>query len=221
MLYYLCRRSALVGLFAVLCAGCGLNDYESKIVEEQQRVERFDKENKELGAPIDLPERKEKEKDKEKESWPVEIFLRLPKGLSPKPQENLYNGAFHYQRDGKGDFASAYVLMTPKAGQAEEEALRAFGAPQNGSAGSLEVMPFKGPPVQLRSHVFDIGTWRYHLYVDPTKQVAIVYLTETTSTAKGAITEAIKTSLQTLALGGDALRAKGEYHKRAGRGGRH
>jgi hypothetical protein len=104
-----------VGLvIAVLvCGGCGLSDYERRMSSEQERVQRFDLENKILGDPVPAPQKYD---DKEKTWHPVlELFFRVPRGIRPTHEEKpvLPEGWVRYPRSsGDSLFSEIYVGAT-------------------------------------------------------------------------------------------------------------
>jgi hypothetical protein len=79
---------ALLTVLALLAAGCGLDDYERRMDEERARVKALLEENKHLGEQFVPPSNLE-EPDPEKQPalQRAEVFLRLPRGISPTPAE--------------------------------------------------------------------------------------------------------------------------------------
>lgn len=79
---------ALLAALVVLGAGCALDDYEKRMDEEAARVKTLLEENKHLGEQLTPPSNPE-EPDLEKQPalMRAEVFLRLPKGISPAPAE--------------------------------------------------------------------------------------------------------------------------------------
>jgi hypothetical protein len=59
-------------------SGCGVAEYESKMIDAQQRLERFVKEDKMLGPPLVIP--KHLDKFEIKRPW-ANLFFRPPKGI--------------------------------------------------------------------------------------------------------------------------------------------
>ena len=101
----MCRLSSvrLPGLVLLcgLLTGCGLDNYEQHMAAAQARVERFDKENRVLDGPLQIPTRSIVVKDAEgkplkdadgnpvKQDVPIiEVFLRPPRGIS-RTADNL------------------------------------------------------------------------------------------------------------------------------------
>ena len=89
-------RTASLFLGVVLCAGCGLEDYEKQMAVEQKWAEKFDRitgqEKELLDSPLDMPPkitkyRKNAKGQEEKYNvYPFpQIFLRPPAGIASKP----------------------------------------------------------------------------------------------------------------------------------------
>jgi hypothetical protein len=79
-----CRTLRIAPLLAgllLLGLGCGVADYESKMILAQQRLERFDKEDKMLGQPLVIP--KHLDKLEIRRPW-ANLFVRPPKGIRPQ-----------------------------------------------------------------------------------------------------------------------------------------
>jgi hypothetical protein len=75
------RATWLVGL-VLLASGCGVAEYESKMIVAQQRMERFEKEDQMLGPPLVIPKRLDSKKNLR--PW-ANLFFRPPRGIRPKP----------------------------------------------------------------------------------------------------------------------------------------
>ena len=82
-------RRCCLGALLVLASGCGVHEYEKKMLESQVRLQRWEEESRVLGGPIGVPYRKSGDTE-----LPIaNIFLRLPKNIynqpEDKPRENL------------------------------------------------------------------------------------------------------------------------------------
>jgi hypothetical protein len=76
-------RWLATALGLVLLSGCGLSEYEKKMLQAQVRVQQFDEENRLLGDPLVIPTRTDAAT---KGQVPVaNVFLRPPKGIQDKP----------------------------------------------------------------------------------------------------------------------------------------
>jgi hypothetical protein len=62
-------------------AGCGLSEYEEKMVSEQKRIDYLDNENYYLGEPIQLPPPAAPPAGQEPKPT-VDVFFRVPSGIS-------------------------------------------------------------------------------------------------------------------------------------------
>jgi hypothetical protein len=90
------RRAAWLGLCLFLGAGCGLKDYEARMLEEQRKLERLDRiltdEDRFLGDPLRMPPDLKVETTDAKKNKIVELveplppfFIRPPRGVDPRP----------------------------------------------------------------------------------------------------------------------------------------
>ncbi len=109
-----CRRISL-GLFAglaVLCSGCGVNEYEQKMAAEQVRLEYFDQERDYLDEPIDSLPRKSA--DEEKHRPTPAIFIRPPKGIArtTNPKEPLLGDVFYRFVGKSGLFQDVFIAAS-------------------------------------------------------------------------------------------------------------
>ena len=90
----------IVLLPVVLALGCGLAEYEAKMLESQRRAERFDEENRLLGTGLEIPT---KEVRPPAATLPevkitvklVNLAMRPPKGINPKFEPALWQGKFY------------------------------------------------------------------------------------------------------------------------------
>lgn len=74
----------LLLLATLLSAGCGLSAYEAKMAETQRRADQFDRKENVLGGVITPPE-----------GCPVDVTLRVPRGLVTKAESVPQNGFFY------------------------------------------------------------------------------------------------------------------------------
>jgi hypothetical protein len=90
----------IVLLPVLLVLGCGLSEYEAHMLESQRRAERFDEENRLLGSGLEVPT---KEVRPPGATLPevkiavklVNLSMRLPKGINPTFEPNLWRGKFY------------------------------------------------------------------------------------------------------------------------------
>ena len=198
----------LLSVLAVVPGACGLADYEAKMLAEQERLERFERENKELNGPLAMPA------VQEQKQLP-EVFLRPPRGISsPEPQP--WNNYF-YQYKGTGSVASVALAW----GGAEkfekfEDQLRHSFTDARFSEDRLTTEPPGGRQgLTLKVRTAELPERTYHLYLERVQKVAVVYEVERKNQGRVA-TEAMNLSLNALALGGDAARQRKAYKKRSG-----
>jgi hypothetical protein len=76
-------------------SGCGLSDYEAKMVSEQKRVQRFDDEAEFLDEPVEIPVKKEAGSTGQP-STQVDVFFRPPCGISSKPETTTRGELYRY-----------------------------------------------------------------------------------------------------------------------------
>jgi hypothetical protein len=106
----------LVGLLALSVAGCGLSDYQSRIDAQRTRVQKFDEANQLLGDPVENP--KMPPKSATAEAWPIDFFLRLPKGYVRDKAPYYTNFPFYRYsgaEPGYNVFVAAALLIDPAA----------------------------------------------------------------------------------------------------------
>ncbi len=206
------RRFVLLvpGLFAVAASGCGLGEYEAKLVEQQRRLERFDRENKDLGGPLELPTVKD-------EPPPVDVFLRLPKGVQTQP-ENKETPSPFYQYKGGGSFSNVWVGWSGWAGNEKaagfrKEVLNRF-APGDVQQDQVPTAPFVGPSLTLTRVSKTEPSRMVLVYFTPGDRVAVVYEVPMEKYRLKPTTDAIGASLNTLAVAPEASKARAEYNKR-------
>jgi hypothetical protein len=186
-------------LFAVLAGGCGLGEYERKMLEQQARVERLERENKELAAPLELPAG-------DGEESPPDVYLRPPKGIRSKPEKDLWGGLLHIYPAEGGNFAGVYVGWGKKD-SFKSDVLRLVGG-SGARASAHKTAPADGrKELALELTAVESGDRLTHLYYEPRQRVAVVYAAEK---AKWNA-QAVQFSLNTLAFGADAARLRGEY----------
>jgi hypothetical protein len=191
-------------------AGCGLGDYEERISEAQQRLDHFDRENKELAGPLEAPEAVQK--------YAEDVFLRVPKGVSTTPDTGNPHSGLFYRYAGSGNFAALYVAWA--AEKEKKFADRVRGAsifnnpirkpePQN-----YPTVPSPGrEALTLSATTYELRDRTYHVYLDSNQKVALVFEIPKNVPVKTA-TDTMHLSLGTLALGGAALKQAKEYRER-------
>lgn len=198
---------AILGLLTLGVGGCGLGEYEEDMLKQQKRLDRLDRENKELVEPLEIPEAAQK--------YAEEVFLRVPKGVSTTAETaNLWSGLF-YKYAGGGPFSGLYVAWAGAKDKDFKKKVEGASAFNNARVkhSQYTIDPSPGhKALTLNATTYELPDRTYHLYLSPSEKVAIVY--ETKNQSKSA-TDTMNWSLGTLAFGGDALKQRKEYKQRA------
>jgi hypothetical protein len=144
-----------MGIFLACCIGlvnqgCGLSEYESRMEEQQERMNYMDEENKNLdGNILQVPGTKV---DDKVEIPPNHFYCRPPKGISPKPREQKL-GDLLYVFPGSGsnplirDMLAA-IVKTDGTNKFVEEVLQALG----GMSGTRKYRDLR-PPGRAGMHL--------------------------------------------------------------------
>src|SRR5262245_11333626 len=206
----------LAGL-ALAAAGCGLGDYETKMLAEQTRMERFDRDNKLLGQPLTPPS-----KWSEVQPAAPNLFLRPPQGVQPTPGtgEPWHGLLYYYPGDGKSTTVVDRMYLAWAAGREDvgEDVRRIYLSVDVPSQQFTSVPPPGVQPQNLRQWRLK-GQFASLLYVDGQKKLAIIYQVKSSYVdSQGNVTkaamDAIGASLNTLALDADAAKLRAEFNRR-------
>src|SRR5712692_8324840 len=84
--------------------GCGLSEYQSKYEKQQERMNYLDQENLYLGRPLILPAKKE--------SNGPPVSVRLPLGISTKPDEEPVGILYRYPKSSAKSLQGANVKVS-------------------------------------------------------------------------------------------------------------
>src|SRR5438445_1033445 len=84
--------------------GCGLSEYQSKYEKQQERMNYLDQENLYLGRPLVLPVKKE--------SNGPRVSVRLPLGISTKPDEEPVGILYRYPKSSAKSLQGANVKVS-------------------------------------------------------------------------------------------------------------
>ena len=234
-------RSASVALLAVLLAGCGLAEYEDKMVASQARVQRFDDDNKYLGEPLAVPLRKVKvkqgdDKEVEQDEPVAELFLRPPRGIDPKwdDKDKTQPGLFyHYKaaetgRGGQpappgddpaavGAFTDLYLAIASEPKKFADRVVGHFPPAGPATSRRLDVQPFGRQPLSFEVTDFDAKD-KTHVAVNVLlgnrTNLAVVFKMKNYDKNRDALDEARRRCLESLALDQDAAKARLAYTKR-------
>jgi hypothetical protein len=206
----------LAGL-ALAVAGCGLGDYETKMLAEQSRVERFDRDNKLLGFPLSPPT-----KWSEVQPAAPDLFLRPPQGVQATPStgDPWHGLLYYYPGDGKSTTVVDRMYLAWAAGRDDvgEDVRRIYVSLDVPSKQFTSAPP---PGVQPQN----LTQWRLKgqfaslLYVDGSKKLAIIYqvkanYVDSQGNVNKTAMDAIGASLNTLAVGADAAKIRNEFNRR-------
>jgi hypothetical protein len=208
-----CRR--FVACCLLLCAlGCGVQEYEARMVRSQAAVDRWETEAKSLDAPLVIPSRLGANK---KPISLLTVFVRPPKGIpssainAKDPRERLM---FTFQPKGKnlsGVFHSVEVATTDRNKEFPSEVLSCYRPSNTPASRNREIRPPFPPgraPLTFSTYEFDDGKFFHsvNLWKGDRDQVAVVYIAPLAQ--KAAATRIIDLSLETFATGGDAIRGR-------------
>jgi hypothetical protein len=197
----------LVVLFA---GGCGVADYESRMVDAQKRLEHFEEASRLLDSPLVPPLTVTKEGSK----VPIaNMFLRPPKGIADKPaDEPRMRILYSYRRRTAGP-----VLWVELAfGNQKEfagEVLSCFGA-----TGKTSQQRTVRDPVRNATNTFTTTEiedeqffYSINIHQDGKSQIAVIY--HVPRGQRGAAARAVELSLASFAVGREANRQRDLYAK--------
>lgn len=115
---------AFISVPLLTCAfvGCDMGDYQSRVDRNRVRLKVFDEEEKHLGNPLAVARVYDKAQELTVDAWPMDIFLRLPRGVRPDlPAEG---GAIDcrdfYLFKYAGDSVSVYVAATELGNESDK-----------------------------------------------------------------------------------------------------
>src|SRR4051794_26693222 len=211
-------RSALFALALLSAAGCGIDDYDQKLKSEQGRVERLDKEFKELDAPLTLPP------PREGASNEVQVFLRPPHGIPSQPSKDkdayVRSGAFYWFKNptAKDPVKAVALAVAEKT----KEPLDPNALLKDLESGQVEwkdetIEPPGRAPFKLKKAIFLNNFGKFIVYVFDVEKtlVGVCYQVSGEQKDQAAVTAQITPSIRTLAVGTDAPLQLQEYAKRA------
>src|SRR5262245_9998255 len=226
------------GLLVLLAAGCGLDEYEKKMREQQQVLER----EKKLGQRLDLPDSKKRGVEvfcrppreiptsyqQKGDDWlyaytvskdsPIGVYLAWPREKEKQPEKEKHaEKAKEKQPEGQKEKQTEKPKEKQNLKEVVERGLkgkivpesRAPSPPESVRGGNLSVEK----SAILRGGDGQDKRWTGYLYLDNQERVAIVYVVPGEQANQQALEE-IKASLGTLALGSEAREARREYDER-------
>jgi hypothetical protein len=217
--WLLSRREVLAALAGSLCAGgCGLSDYEAQMAIEQQQVQRFDEEEKYLGAPLQMP----KLMSGTKEVDTPDIFFRPPKGIAPEPDSNP--GPPPYSRylartTGRNSERVGIVELYLALGSESQKdfvtvAVQAF--PQLSGATARELAKQRPEGESVLFNLYENRETDFSLYIYQGNGIRLAIGYQSDRTAKDS-TRAIDLSIGSLVVGPYAAKLRKRYEDRVRR----
>jgi hypothetical protein len=199
------RPVRLLGMLALLCSGCGLAQYEASMSAQQERLDRLEKEDRELGEPLQMPELKE--------GW-TDVYLRPPKGISPEVLNQTFGELRCYTRTSAGPIQNVYIDFLARRADREAHALKELSGTRNVLRTIRYTTQPMGKASPLEMLIRETSDGQYHCFVctDSRGTVTIVY--QLPEPAPNTTLAVIQSSLNTLALDSQASAQRGEYQRR-------
>ncbi len=192
-------RRLVLGLLLLAVPACGLSDYEALMQKTQERVERFQDEQKYLDAPVSIPT----EKDKEDHEVPLaNVFFRPPKGINSKPEPQPRNGLMWKYLPGKrSDFVVVEMAFADSDSEFANKVVNSY------SGLSRVSTPERQPPLPFESWDYKDSQYGYsiNIYKGGAKQIAVVFifpwdrrdnLRKTMDLSLGSLTEKVSAARQ-------------------------
>jgi hypothetical protein len=181
----------------VVClVGCGLGDYEERMLQAQQRL---------LGEPLQVPQ-------------PPDVFLRPPRGIA-----SIAN-AFPTHRDvaiyrfqqaeGKAAVTAVFIAQGGEPSAFQSNVLDYFKQdPVKTERKQHDIRRSGGTPLLLESAEWDEGdtVFRCHFVRNSATPVALVFQIEKSRLAEAE--PALEQSLQSLAIGAEAGESRRSYER--------
>jgi len=202
-------RRVLLWTGVAFTLGCGLSEYQSKYEKQQERMNYLDQENLYLVRPQIIPPKKETNEP--------HISLRLPVGISTKPDEEPMGILHRYPKSAAkpprdtnlkfSEIESVLVAVERSKNWKEfkKRVLEPFNGvePENTRPVSLEI-PGR-PPRTFEKIAFTEGmdpTWTYQFYFfqDPIYHVAIGFRGSESGLASDTARQALEFCIKSLVL---------------------
>jgi hypothetical protein len=194
---------------AICMIGCSVGDYESKMLDAQNRVARFEEGNRLLENTVVMPGRVEKGTTVQA----INLFLRPPKGISTTAGKEKRAGILHTfgpsRPGGAAPFALVEIAYAAKEAKAfEKSVLEAFTASGQATRRSRQVAPLGRPPLTFSTVEFadSTNTYSINFFKGSTHQVAIVFWINPAGKAQAV--RPIEVSLASFGVDGDASTAR-------------
>ncbi len=196
-------------LMLTLSCGCGLNDYQEKMITQQKLMKQIDREKELLNPSLDVPLSLIEQR---KGATYADVYLRPPQSVDTKPEEKLardvlmvYPGKENIKmylafRGKEKEFVKEVINLVPRTTEVKQSSTQ-IKHPSGGKAMRLLQYSFQ-------HEAKDKTITNYLLYLTPRGNIAILYQM-TGSSVKDK--EAVKLSISTLGIGEDAARRKAFY----------
>jgi hypothetical protein len=209
-------RACWPGLLLLLVSGCGVGAYESKMLDAQARVKRFEEESTLLEKdPLVIPQVEKKEDGKDPVKVPIaNVYLRPPLGINSKAvnETDPRNGLLFTYDPRQPKAAGPVTRVELALGDQKEfvaEVLRTFGAPDKPAfrprpfpgATPESVTTFETLELDDGTYVYSINIWRGQRI-----QAAVVYWMGREQ--RGLAAKAVEVSLGTFAVDEEADRRR-------------
>jgi hypothetical protein len=201
-----------MGAIALFIAGCGVSHYQAKMLEEQERIRRFDEENKLLDAPLQLPSKK---KDDKGPARPV-VFIRPPKGISSTAEAHEKSSILYRYRVGsKSNLPFLDVIIGAEALEPDKfwgDLLKGFPGAQRGDSRRVEKTNVGGDKLLLEELQHE-DFWIY-VYPAAKPQAAVVFHLDPAKREDPSARKLMDLSLGTLAVGQEASRLQRAFERK-------
>jgi hypothetical protein len=199
----------LTGLCLVSGSGCGVDDYERKMLEAQARIKRFEEESALLGPALSIP----RPRDKDGSQRPIaDLFLRPPIGIrtsavsESEPRANLL---FTYpSRKADTGPVVALELAVGEQEDFDKAVIRCFLPKPPASRERTVHHPLRQSAETFQTTEDDDQQYFYSINIaKPAKQkIAIVY--KVAKEQRDAAARAIQMSLESFAVNQEATRQR-------------
>jgi hypothetical protein len=213
-------RWCLRGLVLLLGSGCGVSDYEARMINAQERMQRYEEETRLLTDPLSIPQ---VEMGPEKTKVPIfNLFIRAPAGINitpdPEPDPRMPRMSHLYSYRARQPNTGAVELFALAFGDQKEFAdnlRRSFSISVNSRK-----RPVRGPgreeTTTFDTYEFPDDQSQYFLSVNlwtggDDKQIAVIYWLF--KGREGATAKDVQMSLESFAVGAEANRQRDLFAK--------
>lgn len=236
---YLVRagRRIWIAFVLLVVSGCGLSSYEKKMIEEQQRIKNQDDENRLLGKAVVFPQRNP-EKPGDPPPIPPLLYFRPPRAIDSNAREQIPGllyllplaGATTQPGPGastapapagnppaKEDIGLQAIFLGYAVKKPREEFMREVS---KGFGGDLELANLKQTPIQPHGQREQLmyyfvplrvatAVYLFYFYSKGDYQAAVILQVENGKEDRCRASDAVRFSLQSLAIGPDSQQVRG------------